>query len=313
MYNQDVKERFISEYVKSDSRKTLYRHLFDRIAEYEYKWGADICTRSSDEIQPVVNKIITVRSSYTLISALSSYAKWCINNNVEGARTGILNITASISDKLRTQTVSGPPHLQIYLNSLLFPESSNTADNIIRCYCWMAYGGMDEEDVINVKTSDVDLINAKIVYNDKEYVIYREALPAFYRCVNSNHFYLINKNYKKPVLKRRADSNYLLRATTPKVSISYLRNSLSQKSKVAYGEEKTRLQLSYSRIWLSGLFYKKYEMERLGYSIDFEDEVNQHIEGKEYSLKKGRTMRAIKAKIEKEYLEQYEEWKSLFN
>ena len=315
MYNEELKTKFVRAYTNSINTAEVCQIVFNAFEKYENAWDADLCTKSAQELQPVVENLVGLRtkSKCIRITILREYVKWCIKTQVPGACDGMLKIEVMGLDKVRHQTVASPLHLQRYLDSICEPEKEETTDNIYRCFYWLAYGGVDEEDILDIKCSDVDLSDMVVRYNGTEVPIYREALPAFKNCVNLKQFVYKHPNYDKVVYKDRADGDTLVRGIRSAPSVKAMRVELSRRSKAKIDEGKTDLRLSYFRVWLSGLFYRMYERERAGIPVDFSDTASQFMEGKTYKLDSGRnTPEAKKRQVTKEYLEDYERWKLAF-
>ena len=133
------------------------------------------------------------------LTILKEYVKWCIAMKVPGACDGMLHIEAVGLDKVRHQMVSSPLHLQRFMDSIFDSESDETIDNIYRCYFWMAYGGIDEDDTILIRNEDVDFSEMIIRYKTISVPIYREALPAFRNAVNLTSFVYKHPNYSKTI------------------------------------------------------------------------------------------------------------------
>lgn len=315
MYNEELKTKFVRGYTNSISTAEVCQTIFNAFEQYEVEWGADLCTRSTEELQPVVDGLVgfRARSKWMRLIILKDYVKWCIGMKVPGACDGMLKIETVGLEKVKHQTVASPLHLQRYLNSICEPESEETTDNIYRCFYWLAYGGVAEEDILSIKCSDVDLNNMVVRYNDTEVPIYREALPAFKNCVNLTQFVYKHPNYDKLVYKDRAYGDTLVRGIRSAPSIKAMRVELSRRSKAKIDEGKTDLKLSYFRVWISGLFYRMYERERAGMPVDFSAAAAQFMEGKTYKLDRGRnTPEAKKRQLTRDYLEDYERWKLAF-
>lgn len=315
MYNEELKTKFVRGYTNSISTADVCQTIFNAFEQYEVEWDADLCTRSAEELQPVVDNLVgfRARSKWMRLIILKDYVKWCIGMKVPGACDGMLKIETVGLEKVKHQTVASPLHLQRYLDSICEPESEETTDNIYRCFYWLAYGGVAEEDILSIKCNDVDLDSMVVRYNGTEVPIYREALPAFKNCVKLTQFVYKHPNYDKLVYKDRADGNTLVRGIRSAPSIKAMRVELSRRSKAKMDEGKTDLKLSYFRVWISGLFYRMYERERAGIPVDFSAAAAQFMEGKTYKLDRGRnTPEAKRRQLTRDYLEDYERWKLAF-
>lgn len=318
MYNEELKTRFIQEYTKSISRADACVQAFNAIEPFEVQWDADFCTKSAAELEPVIEQLVgfRVRSRWLRIIIFQKYVKWCLAHKVNGACDGMLQVECAGLDKVRIQMVSNPTMLQAYLDVVCDPESEKTTDNIYRCFYWMAYSGMDEHDIMNVKCSDVDFDNMVIRFGGEEYEIHREALPAFRNAATLTEFVYKHPNYPpdKTVIRNRALGDTLIRGIRSTTSLAALRVELSRRSKKFIEDGLTDKQLSYYRVYLSGLFYNMKKREEAGIPVDFSGAASRFMEGKTYKLDAGRnTPEAKKRAVVNDYLQDYERWKAAFN
>lgn len=315
MYNEELKTRFVKEYTTSVSMAEVCKNVFDVFESYEEAWNDDLCTRSAEDLQPIVDEIVgfRARSKWSKLIMLKDYVKWCIGMGVPNACDGMLNITNIGLDKVKRQTIASPLHLQKYLNDICENESEKTTDNIYRCYYWLAYGGVPEEDILNIKCSDVDFQNMVVHYNGTVIPIYREAIPAFKNCVELTQFVYNHPNYTKTVWKERVEGDTLVRGIRSLLSLKSIRVELSRRSKAKMDEGKTDLKLSYYRVWISGVFYRAHEREIIGEKPNFNAVAAQQMEGKEYKMDSGRnTQEAKKRQLARDYMEDYQRWKLAF-
>lgn len=309
MYNENVKR----EYLKSKENPLPYEYVFEAISKYEEEWQADICTRSEEDIQMIIDDIVGLRAiSRVRVSLLKDYVQWCIENGVPGACNGMLTVNKLGVSKILSQMVSSPSHLQKYLNSLFVPEGSCTVDCIYRCYLWLAYGGMSESDIMLVKTTDVDFDNMVVRFNGVEYPIYQEAYITLKICAESRIFIYINPKGGKDIIYTRMPGNMLLRGYKAAASYKTIRSEISRHSKDAIISGKTKQSVSYFRAWLSGIFYRMYEAELQGMPVNFTYTAERFMEGKNFSLSGRNTLNGKRNQIAKEYLADYQRWKSAY-
>lgn len=315
MYNEEQKTRFIRDYTGSLNTASVAETIFNAFERYEVGWGADLCTRSTAELQPVVDEIVGLRakSKWMTLTILKEYTKWCIMMKVPDACDGMLHIEGIGLDKVRRQMVSSPLHLQRYLDEVFDAESEETIDNIYRCYFWMAYGGIDEEDTILVTNEDVDFAQMIIRYKDTSVPIYREALPAFHNAVSLASFLYKHPNYTKPIRRDRVPGNTIMRGIKATTKTFTMRTTISKRNIKAIEEGVTDLQLSFYRVRMSGLFYRVYEMERAGVPASFSEAALRVMEGKTYSLYGRETLKTKQNKIERDYMDDYQRWKLAFS
>lgn len=321
--NAARKDFFISECITNAGRRLIATQTFNALEPYEEAWGADVCTRSAEELQPVITELVGFRSSSKKLrlTILREYVRWCIENGVPGACDGLLQIEEVGLEKLKRQMVANPQHLQRYLDCICDKESEGTVDCIYRCFFWLAYGGMNESDVLNVTASDVDLPEMVVRYGDVEYPIYREALGAFKNCVSLTQFRYKHPNYPadKLVFKDRAPGDTLLRGISEARSLTALRVEMSRRAKnpkykIKSDDDSLNLKLSFYRVWLSGLFYKTYKAERAGIPVDFMAAAGDFMDGKTYHLERSRNLIGAKQRqIASDYLEDYSRWKEAYS
>ena len=317
MYNEYQKMRFISQYRDSDrgSIGSICESIFNTFEPYEEMWGADLCTRTKEELQPVIDKMMGLRSrtKYTKLLVLKDYVRWCLVMKVDGAKDDMLHIKEIGLDVVRTHTVKNPMELQRYLDVICEPESLKTLDNIYRCYYWLAYAGMEEEDILCVKSSDVDFDNM-VVHYPKKYTtvpIYKEAVAAMKNCVCLDSFVYIHPNYKKEILRHRIDGDMIFRGVRGHITTPSMKAELSRRSK--QNEEYTDLKLSYYRVWLSGVFYRMYIDEINGIEPYFEEIVVSQMREKSYKIDTEKQKEIKRKQLVREYKDDYERWKLVWH
>lgn len=315
MYNEDRKTRFIREYTSSTHTASVARNIFNAFESHEAAWGDDLCTRSSEELQPVVEELtgVRARSKFMPMIILREYVKWCMFMQVPGACDGMLQVQILGLDKIRRQMVSGPVHLQRFLDDIMDPESEQTICNIYRCYYWLAYGGVDENDIVLIRNEQVDFESLTIHYKDTSVPIYREALPAFRNAVTLTDFQYKHPNYSETIRRNRVPGDAILRGIKAQITPFAFRATLNRRNVKALEDGVTTMRLSFNRVRLSGLFYRVYEQERAGAEPNFMDAVRRDMEGKEYSLPGRATLNAVRNKKVQDYLEDYERWKLAFS
>ena len=310
MYNADLKSRFIKEYVPHNISKSQHiASIFDAFESYEYDWNADLCTRSGEELQPIFNKLMGLRytSHSSAFIILRDYCQWCIDNKIPGARNGMLDVHFDSLERVRDCMVSGPLHLKKFMDEILEKECDLTSHILYRCYYWMAFSGLYEEDVFNVTIDEIKFDSMIIEHNEVEYPLYRESIITFKNAVSLTGFYYNHPRYEEPAWRERKPGNILLRGFRGNLKMMTTRSWLSNLGADALKKGNTKQQLSYSRIWLSGLFYRTYERELDGYSVSFTDAAIKQMEGKTYKDNNYRLNSIIN-----NYEKDYQRWKQAF-
>ena len=170
---------------------------------------------------------------------------------------------------------------------------------------------------MSITADDIDL-QSKIIRIKKEslieeYPIYEESIPALESCITSTSFVYIHPNYSKDIDRDRVGGNQLLRGIKTETTLSRARIEISRRSKKAVDKKETDLHLSYFRVWLSGVFYRTYELEKIGVEPNFMELAGRFMSGKNYKLDSGRnTIEAKQRAVAKEYLDDYYRWKLAF-
>ena len=319
MYNLIQKWNFIRDYTSSQSTQDDVSRIFTRLQKYEDALGKDFCEFSIEEAADVLDKSAALKtaSQWSSVSALKAYAKWCTEHKIPNANE---KLASSITlkndaglDKIRNCMITGPAHLQMYLDSVFDKESEQTIDNIYRAFYWMAFSGINDEDALNIKTKDVDFDDMVIHYGDVCVPIYREAIHCFRNLCTLTQFNYRHPNYSKEIKRDRIISDNLLRGVKAEQKMQTIRSIISKKEKTAIKKGLTPLNLSYSRIQLSGSFFRAYENERMGIAPAFIEETALRMKGKEYSLSNRMELSHIANKIAKEFREDYARWKMAFS
>ena len=315
MYNEEQKKRFIKDYTGSLNTANVAMTIFNELEKYERAWNADFCTKDANELQPVIENITGLRnkSKWMSLTILKEYVKWCMAMKVPGACDGMLQIEAIGLNKIKKQMVASPFHLQRYLDDIFDRECDETIDNLYRCYFWMAYGGIDEEDTILIKNADVDLSQMLIHYKTTNVPIYREAIPAFRNAVTLTSFLYKHPNYTKPIRRDRVSGDIIMRGIKATTKTFTIRTTISKRNIRAIENGMTDLQLSFCRVRMSGLFYRTYEMERAGIPVTFTEAALRFIDGKSYTLSGREKIVHKQNRIERDYMEDYQRWKLAFS
>lgn len=311
MYNENLKKDFVRDFTSSANTSKTCETIFKAVEKYECEWGGDISTMDLDTLCQVIENVTGMRSrsKYSYIYILKEYSKWCMDHGVQGANDNIYKINIMGLEKIRQQTVSSPAQLEDYLNKLYEPVKEKTNDIVFRCYYWLAFAGMEEEDIVSVKCADVDFVDMVIRYSGTEFPIYREAVPAVRSCVELTKFAYKHPRYSTVIWKDRIPGDTLIRGTKAKYSLKNIREYISKRAKKKRDAGDVTLNLSHQRTWISGIFYRMYEQEQMGIAPNFKyiaanrrDRRCDIAEGEEAQKRRIRQRNC-------DYLEDYTRWK----
>lgn len=319
MYNADQKKQFILNYTKTDSIRKACVTLFNALEPMEESWGADISTVDEAKARTAMESVVGIRADTIAWRPriLREYARWCLKERKPGSCDALLKVEVSGDAKMRKHTVKNPRHLQSYLDAICDPESKLTVDMATRCYCWLAYAGMEEEDILRLTKENVDFQNMVVTYNGKDYPLYREALKSVQACATMKYFMFehpILSSQNGIIQRDRAPGDQLVRGFRVELTGTTIRASLSRLAREAERAGKTDIRLSHYRLWLSGLFYRVYEAE----VADIEDPrilffrfIQEYTRDKEFKLDSGRNTKTAKQRsIANEYYRDYQRWKT---
>ena len=314
MFNPELKEQYIEDSNYTETRENIARQIFGVTEKYEEQWGSDICTRSVTELQPVVDVVAGYKkhSCETTLSYLHTYCRWCLDHNVAGATDALLQIKGVTDSKLKAQMVPNPNGLQEYLNDVFEPENHRKLDNTFRCFYWLAYSGLEEEDAYTVRASEVDFVRMLIKHNNREYPIYEEALPAMMNCVVLTAFSSNSVRCSSDAILQRGDGDVLIRGTKPITTKATLKPFLSRISTKAVSDGKTQLKLSYNRVRDSGMFYRMYQREQEGFRVSFSAVALEYLREKNKDNPDKVISRLEINRKSSSYLSEYKRWKKAF-
>lgn len=303
MYNEDRKMRFLTE---TRSSTDYGRSIFNRTSECEEEAGVDLCMLPLSTLQTLANQNFGARTRavYSAIAFMRSYVMWCKENGYDVVED-IYKVETQMDEKTKRLMVASPKHLQAILDKSFHPLESETVDCVYRCYLWMAFAGMEESDALEVKVSEVDFGSMLIEHGGKSYEIYREAIPAFRMACEATEFMYEHPNYKR--MRSRYPGEYLMRGIRSDKIKSTTIKSVVQKAFKAHG-----IELTYGNIRLSGMFYRAYEVERMGDDVNFDDIIAEHIVKMDRTYHKNYTRSKVANLIKRDLFDDYACWKAAF-
>lgn len=333
MLNTDQR-RYIEDKYQVSSQKTrnIVESWLERFSINEAEWGGDFTLQPREVLQPILNSIPAYRYDYAKaqLAELVSYAKWRKENDLP-CGTGIFELVVDTAYSIRECMVSSPAHLERVLSTIFEPSNLPTLDVIYRVFLWSAFIGLQDNDAVALRTSDIDISNGTIRVGDKYYQMYDEAIKDFRRAIQPGDFYEVSRSRIRGVSKKfaRADGDLIMRGK--KVSGSTqepfalkdtIRSRLSRVLKNAKQKDGDKYpdipyDLSYQKAYLSGIFYRMLERDLEGSSIDFKELATEDVErkeamGKSYSTSKSFTRQTIINRIAKGYETDYQNWKRSF-
>ncbi len=173
----------------------------------------------------------------------------------------------SNSQEVRLPYVKSPEHLQQCLDAVFDPEREYTQDNIFRAYLWLAYGGMAERTVYDLKTDDISFEHMEAACDDEVSVLYPQGIPSIRNCINLKQFF--HKTSSNGIPCNRAPGDRLLRGAFGDYKMDLFRSKISQRIQESHFSGFSLDALSFQNVWTSGVFYRINEGERNGIEPHF--------------------------------------------
>lgn len=350
LYNERRKTSFINEGGFKPSVANSARRIFIWYADMERSLDMDLCEWPAEVLEPFVNSQSGLRSKSVsvVLTILKKYIRWCEDNGYKTS-DAIRRIRIDAYEKIRSQMIPNPYALRKKLDEHFDLPEEETVDIVYRVYLWMAFAGIEDEDAILVRDVDVNFRKMTITSDLKSYEIYRDALDDFYAACNLREFRYVHTDPDYTTMRDRVEGNTIVRGlksnTDNLMSIRPVINkklrynkeerlrqrerekhlkalkkeaaSANKQIEIVNVEEPSGKQvntMSYDRIRLSGLFYRAFVREQAGEKPDFSQFITAQIARKEkpYKYTQSRTEATVINQFQREYMTDYENWKSAF-
>lgn len=318
MYNEQRKQRFLSDSYQKDETVKLISGMFRKIEQFEADYQKDFSTFSTDQLDSCIPAVSGVRvgTGGVAISYLRSYVRWCSQNGYETS-DDIFSYELDLSRKARERYVKSPDHLLYVLDYVFCNLDNNEIEYIYRTYLWLAYFGFIESDAAAVCEDDVDLGKMEISdpFGGSKKQIYNQAMHDIYMACTLRQFRetknatvivprMVGRETLRGKMSTRASSKSV-RQSVPTTFRQIVSKRFADASRRYAESGKTdyyleSLSLSYKRIYLSGVFFRAKQHEDLTGDCPTFDFAHDN------------RRKEIAAYQEKGYAEDYENWKRAF-
>lgn len=329
MYNEQIKSAFIQKYTTSDKTKKLLLHIFDGTKDAEEKYGRDFYEMDVEQAQETYNRIsgIKVAGASATLMILKAYVRWCRANGYH-VSDAVDRLRIDVYEKIKDSYVASPQHLLRAMDEAFPHPEKNEIEYIYRSFFWLGFMGFQVNEAIQVKDYMLDFKRLVLVYPDRDapYRIYSESVGDLRKAVEL-------KEFKDPrpgeaSVKKRTPGHEILRGKVSKNSLADVvertfRPTISRAFKAAverYAEQRIEvpvdlsLKLSYKHVYMSGIFYRTYERERMGLPPDFGTiVVEERRNAKEPSFSRNYTERKLLNILIRNIEQDYNNWKSVFS
>lgn len=320
MYHADQKAAFLSQFQNPSDSYKLFKNVFLSIEGTEERVGKDVALFDHAELDEVFPDIAGVRyeSSVSMLSQLRRYVKWCDEQGYPVCDS-IFSYEPDLSENVRRCYVRSPEHLLYVMSTVFKHPEDNQIEYIYRSYLWLAYLGFTEQEAADVCISDVDF--DKQTVRDKQ--MYEEAMFDLRMACRLTELIELKRNY----VIARAKGDKILRGkpttkTLTEALVTTYRQSVSKMFKRAekmlteignHHPDLESIQLSYKRVYLSGMFYRVHRRELLHEPVDFGYVVEERYErDKEKFTHAENKVNKSKYHMKLGYLEDYKAWKRAF-
>lgn len=317
MYNEEVKLRFISE--TNACAPMVY--MLKSAESYEIKYGKDLSDFTQEEMQDFVDKTVGVShlSRRARFSSIKTYLKWCADNGI-GAGVGVLDKVSTDDIKAyKERYVSSAKHLQAILDEVFKPESDLSIDNVYRAFFWLAFCGIPQCEIMNVKKGDVKLDTFEIMYNGCYFGLDLYAVESISNCAKLNEFRRYNTIYKNGfTVCDREPSDTLLSGVGSNgyngLTYEAISTMIRKRIRKVFANGDQIPKIDASHMYKSGLFVRAYATEKeSGVEPDFKDVIL--IENR-ISTAEPLTEAQVKKRLSqrgREFRHDYKLWKSAFD
>jgi len=308
MYNEGQKSAFIAA-TYSEARRGEIAGLFELFAPYEETWGRDLVQQPIDKLQPAFDKIaetLSTSKAKALLSALKKYREWYLAENPGIISAGVLLLKLNIEGRLRSSMVASPRHLRMILDEVFDSPEKESQDCINRALLWLAFAGVPRNQATLVTVDEVDFENMQIHHGGKDYEIYTGGLKELRKLCALDYLMYIHNNPYYENKRPRIQGNQLLRGFgETSIDIQSICTEMSRRF------SQTDWALSYESVLACGLFYEKYELERIGKEVSFVEETEQRLS--EMTESSESVINGNRYSIRARYQRKYRQWKSLYN
>jgi hypothetical protein len=306
MYNEAQKRAFIAATYANEAKREEVADSFERFVSYEEAWGGDLVLQPIRQLQPAFDEIVQAVSAAkakALLPMLKKYRKWYLAQNPNAVCSGVVLLKLNMEDKLRGTMVASPLHLRRVLDEVLEPPEKESLDCVCRVWLWLAFAGVPQNQVTSITVDEVDFYNMQIHHGGRDYEIYREGLTEFHKLCELDYLVYIHRNPDYAQKRPRLAGNQLLRGFGPK-SLEIAKISIETSKRFA----KTQWSLFFESVQFSGLYYRRFELERIGQKVTFIEDPEERLR-ESANKNKPATYRNL---VNLRHRNNYKQWKALF-
>ena len=326
MYDEDKRRYVTQAYPKSVESQHVVLHSLLSLKGFESDYGSDFTLAPIDKLQPAFNSVVSsawVGASNTL-RHIRQYARW---RRAQGlpCGEGVFHLQIDQDIAIRESMLSSPEQLAMLLNAVFDPPSMHTIDIVYRVFLWMGFSGLEDREAVSITADSVNLDRMYIETGAREYPLYDESIEDFRLACELRAFIQGDRQVQ------RVSGNQIMRgkrrnrkANTDDMLVHTIRPTLARKLANAANDNRKRQRpipvgfgITYNKVYLSGVFYRLYELERLGKPPDFDQYARETFERaqsgeKPYKVSIRNPQAAILLRLKKTAATDYANWKRAF-
>lgn len=322
MYNDSIKKQYLVDRIKSRVTMEKCINIFKKIEPFEQSFGKDIYQMNLQEITKVFEEVLPARKAarQSLMYEVKKYIVWCRRTGLDvlySIDDIILEVDTVNLDKVRSQLVSSPTHLQVLLNQYFDSEEKETVDCVLRAACWMSYCGIPPYLLGDIANSDVNIDDYTVDVCGKKYNMCEDSYKSLYACKTLSSFMAyIHPGHPPSCLERNTEEGLFLNLIKTKASFIVLRQAISNKGKQLKKKNPEQRTITLDNIWISGWFYRALQNESQGVEPDFTNMIIQkrdikRMKSGDYNLY-NTTENGVIASACRTMKEDYLDWKQAF-
>lgn len=266
MYNEAQKNEYVEYYLNNSNSKdleiskNLLLSTLNNSEAYENLYNKDIADMNYEELLLVLSRIsgVSISKRETTIQNVRNYIDWAISNGYSSQSENIarlINVNELDNSQNIYSYIYSPQDLVDRCDILFSPYDDNKCDIIVRCYLYLLFCGFTSKEVVELKNTDVDILNHTV----KDVKIYDE----FWKTI----LYMLDLTYYiKPVRygERKikvTNPDYLVKVLNRPVN-SYTSKRISEVRKLYFDNTNIYINLKPSTTLYSGILYRALEQEQ---------------------------------------------------
>lgn len=237
LYNEEIKERFLSTYDNEQTQKTI-RNVFFKTELIESVLDKDVYEFTLEQLNTAITNTNPHSKSVATSTGrfLSQYISFCIEN---GYRKGNINPLKSVNDEFYENTIDKTKKIHYsydeFLELLNDPNLLNNSDKAMLALMFEGIIGEKFSQIRELKYSDIDFDNNTVYVKerDEHLKINEQFMQYLEKACNKTTYFQYNSNTQEFVEKPLLESGYIFKTV---------------KSPRGVENEPVKLNVFYSRI-----------------------------------------------------------------